>query len=83
MWESDPGAFAEQFGLSTEETKLLQSTAEHLTARCDGGTNSRKNIAAACLACNRARHSGRSASAPDPIAYATEVLRKHSLQVSS
>ena len=34
----------------------LQCTAEHLTARCEGGLNSRNNIVAACRFCNSRRH---------------------------
>ncbi|MDN4590254.1 hypothetical protein DBA29_17325 [Xenophilus aerolatus] len=33
------------------------ATAEHLRPRCSGGTDRRSNIAAACHACNQARHS--------------------------
>ena len=38
------------------EAGRLLCTAEHLTARADGGRNNSGNIAAACLHCNRARH---------------------------
>lgn len=34
----------------------LQCTAEHLQAKCDGGADTAKNIAAACAHCNRTRH---------------------------
>ncbi len=34
----------------------LQCTAEHLIARCDGGTNRPENIVAACRFCNSGRH---------------------------
>ena len=34
----------------------LRCTAEHLVARCEGGKNSRENIAAACWECNDNRH---------------------------
>ncbi len=38
------------------EALWYQCTAEHLTARSDGGGNEADNIAAACLRCNRERH---------------------------
>jgi 5-methylcytosine-specific restriction endonuclease McrA len=36
--------------------KLFQSTAEHLIARSDGGSDAPKNIVAACYFCNSSRH---------------------------
>ncbi len=56
VWTGDPQPLMRQFQLTPKEARSLQCTAEHLTARCDGGTDSADNIAAACLHCNRTRH---------------------------
>lgn len=56
MWLRNAEGFARRHGLTREQAELLQVTAEHLRARCDGGRNSYANIAAACLYCNRMRH---------------------------
>ncbi|WP_425502703.1 HNH endonuclease [Pinirhizobacter soli] len=53
---SDPKIFAVEQGMSTRQTRLAQATTEHIVPRQDGGSNARKNIAAACLACNCTRH---------------------------
>ena len=65
MWLDNIQEFAESLGLTLGEAKRLQCTAEHLKARKDGGTDSKDNIAAACLHCNRQRHWFRPAPAPD------------------
>jgi 5-methylcytosine-specific restriction endonuclease McrA len=48
--------FAEQHGLTTSQAAFLQATAEHLTARSEGGSNAPANIVAACAYCNGHRH---------------------------
>lgn len=53
-------------------------TAEHLTARCDGGTDRRDNIAAAHRRCNQGRHADPRRACLDPEAYATLVLLERS-----
>lgn len=53
MWLNTP---RELKGLSISRIRLLQATAEHKHARCDGGTNASTNIAAACWYCNQRRH---------------------------
>jgi hypothetical protein len=63
-----------RFNLTPKEASGLLCTAEHLTARRDGGKNSANNIAAACLHCNRARH-GRP-KPMDPLAYQALVQRR-------
>jgi hypothetical protein len=50
------------------------ASAEHLTARCDGGTDRRHNIAAALRRCNEGRHADPRRACLDPEAYATLVL---------
>ena len=64
MWSDDSTAFANQHGISPHLAKWLQCTAEHLHARCDGGTDAAKNIAAVCWLCNHRRHARRSPLTP-------------------
>ena len=58
MWnEKDAGAFrSRHVTLTGKQADDLKCTAEHIIARCDGGTDAAHNIAAACLRCNRGRH---------------------------
>jgi 5-methylcytosine-specific restriction endonuclease McrA len=56
VWLSDIAAFSTRYSLTTRQARWFQCTAEHLTARQDGGGDSTDNIAAACLFCNRGRH---------------------------
>jgi len=74
MWEGDREAFAITHNIKPEQAALLQSTAEHLVARQDGGGNTKENIAAACLRCNRTRHRMRPPLAPD--AYQKHVQKQ-------
>jgi hypothetical protein len=56
MWCSNPSAFAAQHGLTLKQVRNLQCSGEHLKSHLDGGTADCRNIAAACLTCNRRRH---------------------------
>ena len=56
MWDREPAQFMNRYRVSRREAELLQCTAEHLTARQDGGSNTRQNIVAAHAFCNRHRH---------------------------
>lgn len=56
MWLVDPEAFAKRLGITVRQTIHLRCTAEHLDARCDGGSDTATNIAAACWICNSRRH---------------------------
>lgn len=56
LWLKNPAPLTSKYCLGTKQTKYLQCTAEHLQARCEGGTNESHNIAAACGKCNRTRH---------------------------
>jgi hypothetical protein len=56
MWEKDAQAFAEMYAIPIGVARELQCTAEHLQAKRDGGSSAPKNIAAACIHCNRSRH---------------------------
>ena len=64
IWENNPTDFAAQHTLTLAQARLLQSTAEHLHARCDGGGNQAANIVAACLLCNSTRHKAKRPLAP-------------------
>ncbi|WP_377511482.1 HNH endonuclease [Octadecabacter sp. R77987] len=66
MWAgNDPTQFARKHGLTQNQAKRRLVTAEHLWARCDGGRDIRRNIAAACLHCNTSRHRPRSPLSPN------------------
>ncbi|PZU05606.1 MAG: restriction endonuclease [Sphingobium sp.] len=64
MWSADPDTFASRYGISVNQARLLQATAEHLIAQCDGGDNDDTNIVAACKFCNTKRHHARPARSP-------------------
>ncbi|MGV8865124.1 MAG: HNH endonuclease [Pseudomonas sp.] len=74
MWLVGPEAFAKRLGISVRQALQLRCTAEHLLARCDGGPDTASNIAAACLTCNRRRHSRKVPPAPE--AYKTLIARR-------
>lgn len=67
--------FSEALGIPQILLPHLRSTAEHLFARQEGGTDSRFNIAAACHWCNWKRHAHRNDCAPDPQHFLQEVRR--------
>lgn len=56
MWLESPEELAVRYSLKPSALSGLRCTAEHLTARQDGGGNTRENIVAACLTCNSRRH---------------------------
>ena len=56
MWEADPADFAMAVGTTRKQARLLQCTAEHLVAKCEGGKDVATNIVAACRYCNVGRH---------------------------
>jgi 5-methylcytosine-specific restriction endonuclease McrA len=74
MWSRSPEQFAAAHGISLADALRFQLTAEHLTARSEGGRNSRPNIAAACLYCNRKRHERK--APPGPLAYQALVQKR-------
>lgn len=65
MWLDNLETFANYHGYTLAEAKLLQCTAEHLTARECGGTDTPANVAAACWYCNSRRHKRKRPLAPD------------------
>lgn len=65
MWIDDVRSFSRQFGISLKQARVRQCTAEHLKARCDGGSCRRDNIVAACLHCNRRRHRRKKPLSPE------------------
>jgi len=74
IWGTDPISFAAHHGLTLRQALLLQSTAEHLLPRCEGGRDRYDNMVAACLYCNRVRHKAATILSPD--AYAAKVRRQ-------
>ena len=52
MWLAHPDRFASRYGIREREAWRFKCTAEHLVARCDGGSDSQTNIVAACAVCN-------------------------------
>ncbi len=57
--------FAKDLRLSPKSLREVLATAEHLHARCDGGSDTEANIAAAHFFCNARRHRMRPAPPPD------------------
>lgn len=75
MWtNNDIEKFAKKYSISTEQAKKLQCTAEHLVARCDGGSNEQSNIVAACYFCNQNRHKQK--KPPVPLEYKKHVKNR-------
>ena len=74
MWLDDVGSFAMKHKISILAAARFQCTAEHLTARCDGGSNGENNIVAACLFCNQNRH--RRKIPPAPHKYREQIQRR-------
>lgn len=64
IWLDDVKSFASRHGLSAPAALRFKCTAEHLTARCDGGGNNKSNIVAACWFCNSKRHKRKKPPAP-------------------
>lgn len=75
IWEDSQEKFARSHDLSARLTKYLKCTAEHLVAQQDKGRDTAENIVAACLWCNRSRHSGLRHKAPDPVTYKSRVTK--------
>lgn len=73
IWDGDLQSFSRALRIRPRLARHLQATAEHLTARADGGKDSARNIVAACLWCNQQRHRGRAAAAPGATEYRTRV----------
>jgi 5-methylcytosine-specific restriction endonuclease McrA len=76
MWDSTfHSRFLNDYKLPESLLPYVRCTAEHLISQCEGGTNSEKNIVAACQWCNSKRHAHRPHSAPAPEKYRAEVQR--------
>ena len=65
MWIEDVSAFAHMHLLTIKQAKQLACTAEHLKAVHDGGSDTAKNIVAACRFCNDQRHRRKVAPSPE------------------
>ncbi|WP_082085757.1 HNH endonuclease [Pseudomonas sp. 21] len=74
MWQSSPEQFAQEHHLTLKQARVFRCTAEHLHAKCDGGTDAPGNIAAACWFCNSQRH--RAARPLAPNAHRAKVQRR-------
>lgn len=70
MWRVQPTELPSKLGCYA---RLLQCTAEHLTARQVGGKDVQENIAAACAHCNHTRH--KRLVPPMPDRYRAEIQR--------
>lgn len=71
---TDLAAYAKRHGMTLPQANQRLATAEHLQARSEGGRNTRANIAAACLGCNRWRH--RLRVPPSPKQFAAYVRKR-------
>ena len=65
MWDDDPAPFISKYGVSPAQAQRVRCTAEHLQARCQGGSNASQNIVAACQFCNQTRHKARTPLDPE------------------
>ena len=65
MWIDDAPSFSQRYGILLRQAAQFRSTAEHLKAWCDGGSNERKNIVAACFDCNTRRHRRKTPPSPE------------------
>jgi hypothetical protein len=74
MWLNDQEGFATQHSISSAVAAKFKCTAEHLVARCDGGSDDKNNIVAACLFCNGVRH--RMKKPPAPVEYKEHIQRR-------
>ncbi|WP_447751601.1 HNH endonuclease [Pseudomonas nicosulfuronedens] len=74
MWQSSPEHFAQQHQVTRKQASAFRCTAEHLHARCDGGTDAAGNIAAACYWCNSRRHQAKRPLSPE--AYRAKVQQR-------
>src|SRR3546814_19295206 len=64
IWKDNPVAFAAKHNITIRQARLLQTTAEHLVPRGEGGLDSDTNIVAACFYCNIRRHKCRTVLSP-------------------
>lgn len=74
MWMGDIKSFAASHPISLRAARLLQCTAEHVVAKCEGGGDGAANIVAACRRCNQGRH--RRKVVLEPERYGREVQRR-------
>ena len=74
IWEHDPDTFCRRFGITAGQVPFFRSTAEHLLARQDGGTDAASNLVAACHFCNGHRH--RTPNPKPPERYLHHVRRR-------
>lgn len=73
MWEKNSEAFARTYRITVRQALAFQCTAEHLQVKQDGGMDTKRNVAAACLYCNRHRHFRK--QPPAPLAYRNRIQK--------
>ena len=56
MWLTEVTDHFFQSRISTKAMSRIRCTAEHVEARCDGGSDAIENLVAACWFCNSTRH---------------------------
>lgn len=78
MWNDPTGlaVMAAHFSISCKQARVFRCTAEHLTAKKDGGSNIQGNIVAAHPLCNMARH--RCKAPRDPAEHQKHVCNRMS-----
>lgn len=74
MWTGSADSFARSHNITLPQAARFRCTAEHLKARCDGGTSCVANIVAACEFCNKGRHHRARPLPPD--SYLLRVRRR-------
>jgi hypothetical protein len=74
MWENKQKEFARKHDITQNYAARFQCTAEHLFARCDGGSNQESNIVAACRFCNSTRHKCK--KPPTPEKYKSHICKR-------
>lgn len=74
MWLTTPQELGLAGELHSSGYRRLRCTAEHLRARCDGGSNESANVVAACAHCNGTRHKRK--QPPEPHVYRRDVQKR-------
>ena len=65
MWLRSSDELTKPYGITENQAKMLQCSAEHLIPRSEGGSDKPSNIVAACLRCNGTRHKRKIPPRPD------------------
>ena len=77
MWLGSSEEYRRTYCITKKQARHRQATAEHLTPKSDGGSNSIANLVAACRFCNSHRHRSCKLKSPDEYAkYVTSRLAR-------